>query len=169
MMIGLLIVATFVFSGVMIFARQGQARLLSVIISGLVIAGSLVALVLNDNYHWGMQRVTTTRTETLTPLKTTQTALGIQPLGTGNEHVIVYRVKGTTKPRHTVRALSTTTQLNRGTKAQVKVTTTRWQYRNHFAQLCFDLGKDTANNVVSRHYQFTVPTNWQTTTIQATK
>ncbi|WP_436705920.1 hypothetical protein [Lactiplantibacillus plantarum] len=51
MIIVLLILATFVFAGTMIFSPTGRNRLIAIIISGLIIATSLIALVLNDNYH----------------------------------------------------------------------------------------------------------------------
>lgn len=58
MIIVLLILATFVFAGTMIFSPAGRNRLIAIIISGLIIATSLITLVLNDNYHWGMHEVT---------------------------------------------------------------------------------------------------------------
>jgi hypothetical protein len=85
MIIVLLILATFVFAGTMIFSPAGRNRLIAIIISGLIIATSLIALVLNDNYHWGMHEVTRTQIQDLAPLKSKQVALRVQQLGTGSE------------------------------------------------------------------------------------
>ncbi|KZU49699.1 hypothetical protein Nizo2776_2033 [Lactiplantibacillus plantarum] len=87
MIIVLLILATFVFAGTMIFSTAGRNRLIA-IISGLIIAASLIALVLNDNYHWGKHEVTRTQIQDLAPLKSKQAALRVQQLGTGSERVI---------------------------------------------------------------------------------
>lgn len=114
MIIVLLILATFVFAGAMIFARAGRTRVLTTLISGLIIAGGLGALILNDNYHWGMHQVTQTQIQDLAPLQSKRAALRVQQLGTGSERVIAYRVASATKASRTVAATTTTTKLTTG-------------------------------------------------------
>lgn len=165
MMIIMLILATFVFAGAMIFGHTGLQRTLTVIISFAVIAVSLAALVLNDNYHWGMHQVKTTQIQDLTPLKTTQAALGIRKLGTGSEQLVVYRLKDQTKPVTTTAATTTKIKTITGQPAQVQITTTRWQYQNHFTKVLFSLGKDQAP-VINRQYLFTIPKNWRSVSVK---
>ncbi|MBQ0837604.1 DUF4811 domain-containing protein [Lactiplantibacillus pentosus] len=166
MIIVLLIIATFVFAGAMIFARAGRARILTTLISGLVIAGGLGALILNDNYHWGMHQVTQTQIQDLTPLQSKRAALRVQQLGTGSERVIAYRVKSATNASRTVAATTTTTKLTTGTPAQVQIRTTTWQFKNHWARVLFSLG-NTKTKVVARQYLFTIPKTWQVVTVRS--
>lgn len=162
MIIVLLILATFVFAGAMIFARAGRARVLTTFISGLIIAGGLGALILNDNYHWGMHQVTQTQIQDLAPLQSKRAALRVQQLGTGSERVIAYRVKSATKASRTV----ATTKLTTGAPAQVQIRTTTWQFKNHWARVLFSLG-NTKTKVVARQYLFTIPKTWQVITVKS--
>ncbi|RRK11362.1 DUF4811 domain-containing protein [Lactiplantibacillus garii] len=165
MIIILLILATFVFSGAMIFGHTGFNRSLTILISFIVIAGSLIGLVGNDTAHWGMRQVTTTTISDLEPVKSTDAALMVKHLGTGSEKVIVYRLANATKTHHTVAAANTTIKQTTGTSAQVQVATTRWQYRNHFSKILFSLGTGQPQ-VSHRQYLFTVPTSWKTVTVK---
>ncbi|MFC6295540.1 DUF4811 domain-containing protein [Lactiplantibacillus daoliensis] len=167
MIISLLILATFVYAGVMVFMPNSFKRTLLIAVSFIVIAGSLSALVLNDNYHWGMRQVSTTRTETLRPLQSKQRALGIKHLGTGTERVILYRTTASAKVQKTTTA-ATTTKLATGSTAHVKTTTTRWVYRNQTTKVLFNLGK-TNHQFASRHYTFVLPIKWHSMTIKTTK
>ena len=166
MIIVLLILATFVFAGAMIFARAGRTRVLTTLISGLIIAGGLGALILNDNYHWGMHQVTRTQIQDLAPLQSKRAALRVQQLGTGSECVIAYRVKSATKASRTVAATTTTTKLTTGAPAQVQIRTTTWQFKNHWARVLFSLG-NTKTKVVARQYLFTIPKTWQVLTVKS--
>lgn len=163
MIISLLILATFVYAGFMIFSPAGFKRTLWIAVSFIVIAGSLIALILNDNYHWGMRQVSTTRVQKLAPLQSKQRALGIKRLGTGSERVILYRTASQPEKIQKTSTQSTTTTLKTGQSAQVKITTTHWAYRNHLAKVCFSLGKDN-HQFASRHYTFQYPTTWHTIT-----
>ncbi|ASG80521.1 DUF4811 domain-containing protein [Lactiplantibacillus pentosus] len=166
MIIVLLILATFVFAGAMIFARAGRTRVLTTLISGLIIAGGLGALILNDNYHWGMHQVTQTQIQDLAPLQSKRAALRVQQLGTGSERVIAYRVASATKASRTVAATTTTTKLTTGAPAQVQIRTTTWQFKNHWARVLFSLG-NTKTKVVARQYLFTIPKTWQVLTVRS--
>lgn len=161
MIIVLLILATLVFAGTMIFSPAGRNRLIAIIISGLIIAASLIALVLNDNYHWGMHEVTRTQIQDLSK----QAALRVQQLGTGSERVISYRVAAATKVSHTVTATTTTTKLTSGSPAQVQLKTTTWQFKNHLTHVLFSLG-NTKTKIVQRQYLFTIPKTWQVVTVK---
>ncbi|MCT4458659.1 DUF4811 domain-containing protein [Lactiplantibacillus paraplantarum] len=165
MIIVLLILATFVFAGTMIFSPVGRNRLIAIIISGLIIAASLIALVLNDNYHWGMHEVTRTQIQDLAPLKSKQAALRVQQLGTESERVISYRVAAATKVSHTVAATTTTTKLTSGAPAQIQIKTTTWQFKNHLTRVLFSLG-NTKTKIVQRQYLFTIPRTWQVVTVK---
>lgn len=167
MIISLLILATFVYAGVMIFSPNSFKRNCWIAVSFIVIAGSLVALVLNDNYHWGMRQVSSTRTQTLVPLQSKQRALGIKHLGTGSERVILYRTANHATVQKTTTA-ATTTALTTGHAARVKITTTRWTYRKRLDKVLFNLGK-TKPQIASRHYTFVLPKDWRTTTVTTTK
>ncbi len=168
MIILILILATFTFAGAMIFGRTGVRRTLTIGISFVLIAGSLIALVGNDTAHWGMHPVTTTRISDLRPAKSRQAALLIKPLGSGSERTIIYRVAGNQSLTHTVADTTTTTKVMTGSPAQVQLTTTRWQYRNHWSRVLFSLGAGQPA-VTARHYLFTVPQSWKTVTITSTK
>ncbi|MFC6180185.1 DUF4811 domain-containing protein [Lactiplantibacillus daowaiensis] len=169
MILILLIVFVFIFSWLMIFVPTGPKRSIGNAISFIVIAGCLIAIVLNDNYHWGLHQVTTTKTETLLPLKSKAAALGVKKLGTGTEKVAVYRT--TLQPKtvqHTSATLTTTASLKTGTTATVKTTTTRWRYRGHWAKVFFSLGQPDGK-LAKRHYTFTLPKDWHTVTMTTTK
>jgi len=164
MIISLLILATFIYAGVMIFMPNSFKRTLWIAVSFIVIAGSLVALILNDTDHLGMREASTTRTEKLIPLQSKQRSLGIKPLGTGSERVVLYRSTQTAKVQKTTTAATTTT-ITTGHSAQVKITTTHWIYRSHFDKLLFSLGKP-SHQVARREYRFVLPATWQTATIR---
>ena len=169
MILILLILFVFIFSWLMIFVPQGLNRSIGNTISFIVIAGCLIAIVLNDNYHWGMHQVTTTKTETLLPLKNQQTALGVKKLGTGSEKVVVYRTSVEPKKiQHTSATLTTTASLKTGTPATVKTVTTRWRYQGHWSEVFFGLGQKDGR-LSKRHYTFTMPNTWRTIVITNTK
>jgi len=166
MIILLLILATFVFAGAMIFGHASLTRNVTIAISFIIIVGSLIGLAGNDTAHWGMHQVTTTTIEDLVPVRSQRAALLNQPLGTGSEKTVIYRVTNAAKPSHTVADATTTTKITTGSAAQVQIATTRWEYRNHAVKTLFHLGAGKAA-VVSRHYVFTIPTSWTTVTLKA--
>lgn len=165
MIIILLIFATFVFAGFMIFGHRGPLRTSFNVVSFIVIAGSLIALVGNDNYHWGMHQVTQTQIQNLSPVRSPQAALMVKRLGTGSERVVVYRLADATKTRRTVADIHTTTKFVTGSPAQLQITTTSWQFRSHWSKLLFELG-NRQTQVSHRQYLFTTPKNWQTVTLK---
>ncbi|BDZ31760.1 DUF4811 domain-containing protein [Lactiplantibacillus sp. WILCCON 0030] len=168
MIIILLILATLIFAGVMIFSPNSVQRTIWVTGSFIVIAGCLIALVLNDNYHWGMRAVSETQTQTLIPLQSKQRALGSRRLGTGHERVLIYRTAQLPTKIQKTTTHATTTHVTTGKVAEVQTTTKRWQYRNHLARILFNLGKD-QQQFASRHYTFKLPATWHIVTLSTTK
>jgi len=165
MILILLIIFVFVFSWSMIFLPHGVQRTSWNSLSFVIIAGALIMIVLNDNYHWGMHQVTTTQSTELLPLKSTKAALGVKQLGTGPEQVIVYRTATVPKKvQHTLAATTTTTQLKTGIQANVKIESTRWRYKDQLAKTFFSLGQPDGA-LVKRHYTFTRPRTWRTVLI----
>ncbi|MFC6163664.1 DUF4811 domain-containing protein [Lactiplantibacillus dongliensis] len=167
MILILLIIFVFVFSWSMIFLPHGVPRTSWNSLSFVIIAGALMMIVLNNNYHWGMQQVTTTQSAKLLPLKSPKAALGVKQLGTGSEQIIVYRTM--TKPsklQHTSATTTTTIQLKSGIQANVKIESTRWRYKNQLAKTFFSLGQPDGA-LVKRHYTFTSPRAWHTILIPA--
>jgi len=166
MVLILLIIFVFVFAWSMVFLPTGIQRTSWNIISFIVIASTLIMIVLNDNYHWGMHQVTTTQSVRLLPLKSSQAALGIKKLGTGNEKIAVYRT--VLKPKqiqHTSATATTTVTLKTGSPATVAIKTKRWRY-SHLAEVWFSLGQPDGT-LVTRHYNFTLPSNWHTVPVTA--
>ncbi|AVK63658.1 DUF4811 domain-containing protein [Lactobacillus sp. CBA3606] len=162
-----LILFVFIFSGLMIFRPNSLGRTIGITLSFLIIAGSLIALILNDNYHWGMVKVKTTQTVTLKPLRTKRLAVGIHQLGHGSERVLVYRT--TLKPNQIqTTTTNATTTLTTGATPHVQIATTRWQYRNAWTRHLFELGKS-KQPLASKQYTFNLPTNWHSFTLTNTK
>ena len=162
----LLVLFVFIFSYLMIFKPNSLRRTIEILISFVVIAACLIGLVLNDNYHWGMHEVTTTKTVSLTPLESKRAAIGIRRLGTGSERVILYRNAAMPTKTTVTSTDKTTTSIKNGATAQVQIKTMRWQYKNHWARVFFALGNHTSK-LAQRHYAFTLPSTWHTVNVKA--
>ncbi|GAB6092874.1 DUF4811 domain-containing protein [Furfurilactobacillus curtus] len=169
MVITLLILATLSLFLSVVLMTASSARTITIISSLVVFMGMIGLLIANDNYHFGLKKVSTTSTQTLVSSTPNQHAgqpniLLYQPLGNGQEKIYLYRTNASqTKPQATpsqhttvkVRAISATSNATLMTK------TTRWRYQNGWTQMLFGLSGE-GGQLVSRQDVFQVPNSWLT-------
>lgn len=161
MIIVILTLAIFVFSGSMIFMRRGLRRQLVNGLSLLVIVASIGLIIANDNHHFGMEKVSHTQTYTLQSSVATP---GIQlllyhKLGTGNERIYLYRTTHSTKLLKTATHNSQVIVKQNTRRAQLQLRTTRWVYQNKLMTALFGITNEN-HQLANRHYQFNLPATW---------
>jgi uncharacterized membrane protein len=92
MIIFVLIISLLAFAWINIFARKAWQTFLSLIF-GLIFVASLALIVANLSHHFGMEKVTETKTTTIVSSADSDNAnmLLYQALGDGTEKVYLYR------------------------------------------------------------------------------
>ena len=163
MILVLLVLSTLALFLTFVYMRQSTMRLTLTAIFGITLVASLVLVVRNDSAHYGMEKVTTTKT---TPLKSAGSdqmdLLLYQSVGTADKNR-VYIYKQTTdqkKVSHTAASIKTTNQVKRTTGATKLVTkTTRWTYKSQAAKFWFGIA-DNDHELVSHHNTFYIKKNW---------
>ncbi|MBB1063370.1 DUF4811 domain-containing protein [Limosilactobacillus fastidiosus] len=128
------------FASVM-FINQRVTRIIGTIIFGILFIVSTTLMTLNYSHHLGMEKVTTTTTQTVYSATEKLPIALYQPVGTnGQDNVLIYKTsQGQKKPVHTQANEYTTSKMeftNRA-KPQLKTTETRWRFKNNFYKCLF--------------------------------
>jgi hypothetical protein len=173
MILVLLVISTIALFLTFVYMHQSATRLLLTAIFGIALVVSLVLIVRNDSAHYGMEKVTTTKT---TPLKSAGSnqmdLLMYQSVGTADKHrVYIYKqTTGQKKVSHTTASTKITNQVKRTTGTTKLVTkTTRWTYKRNAAKFWFGIA-DNDHELVSRHNTFYIKKHWVVlSTMQAKK
>lgn len=152
-----------------IMMKNGLLRGLLVAVFGVVMIGSLYLVNANDSNHFGMEKVTTTKTQTIytaSPSKALPMLLK-QDVGTsGKRQVYIYKLSAKGKTTHTKADYLITNKVQTGTKATLKTVRTEWVYKNNFYQSFFS--NQNNHKLIRQTNTLTVPKDWlQLTTTQA--
>lgn len=166
MIIAVVILAVLLLFICMTAIKPAKLRITLSLLCALVVIASMVLMVKNDREHFGLQRVSQTKTYSLvsTASSANTSMLLYKTIGTaGKEKTYLYKTSDRPKKmQHTdpdpgksrVKVVQ-----NKTNSAQMKVVTTRWEYRNQEAKFWFGIaGND--HKLINRHYTFSVGSNW---------
>ena len=142
-------------------------RTVGTLISLVLLVGSLTFLTMNSHSHYGMHKVTTTKTTQIYPASS-KNGLNImlyQPIGTnGQETVQIYKeTLDQKKPSHTQANEYTVAnnQIKRTNKpsATLQVKETRWRFKSNGFKFWFGIS-GMQNKLVKRTNTFNLPKDW---------
>lgn len=125
--------------------------------------GCLVLTIANEDFHFGMKKVTETKTESLVsslPVEGMNVLL-YQPLGNGQEKVYVYRTSDSQKkPSSTEADVKIVNRVEKGSKkAEIVQKETYWDYQNSSMKTLFKM-PDHEREVTKQENIFKVPSSW---------
>lgn len=142
------------------FAPNMRTRWILGLITGLIFVGSTVIITANFHDHWGMKRITTTKTQKIYSASSQIQLILYQPVGTsGKDNVYIYQTKPRQKtPQHTQANEFTTNRLvwTDSDQATLTVKETRWRFKNDFYKVLF-AGSKMDGKLVSRTNTFRYP------------
>lgn len=142
------------------FAPNMRTRWILGLITGLIFVGSTVIITANFHDHWGMKRITTTKTQKIYSASSQMQLILYQPVGTsGKDNVYIYQTKPRQKtPQHTQANEFTTNRLvwTDSDQATLTVKETRWRFKNNFYKVLF-AGSKMDGKLVSRTNTFRYP------------
>lgn len=142
-----------------IMMKNGVWRVILSAIFGVIMIGSLYLVNANDRTHFGMEKVTTTKTVTITsasPSKALPMLLH-QDVGTsGKRQVYIYKVAG--KTTHTKADYLVSNRVVTGNKATVKSVKTAWVYKNDFYKSFF--ANQNNYKLIKQVNTITIPKTW---------
>ncbi|WP_125711362.1 DUF4811 domain-containing protein [Lacticaseibacillus porcinae] len=142
-----------------IMMKNGTWRVVLSAIFGVIMIGSLYLVNANDRSHFGMEKVTTTKTVTITsasPSKALPMLLH-QDVGTsGKRQVYIYKVAG--KTTHTKADYLVSNHVVTGDKATVKSVKTAWVYKNDFYKSFF--ANQNNHKLIKQVNTITIPKTW---------
>lgn len=142
------------------FAPNMRTRWILGLITGLIFVGSTVIITANFHDHWGMKRITTTKTQKIYSTSSQMQLILYQPVGTsGKDNVYIYQTKPRQKtPQHTQANEFTTNRLvwTDSDQATLTVKETRWRFKNDFYKVLF-AGSKMDGKLVSRTNTFRYP------------
>lgn len=142
------------------FSPSNRTRWLLGMISGLIFVGSTLMITANFHDHWGMKRITTTKTQKIYSTNSQMQLALYQPVGTsGKDNVYIYQTKPRQKtPQHTQANEFTTNRLvwTDSDQATLTVKETRWRFKNDFYKVLF-AGSKMDGKLVSRTNTFRYP------------
>lgn len=148
------------FFAAIMFSPSNRTRWLLGMISGLIFVGSTLMITANFHDHWGMKRITTTKTQKIYSASSQMQLILYQPVGTsGKDNVYIYQTKPRQKtPQHTQANEFTTNRLvwTDSDQATLTVKETRWRFKNDFYKVLF-AGSKMDGKLVSRTNTFRYP------------
>ncbi|MCI1986313.1 MAG: DUF4811 domain-containing protein [Lactobacillus sp.] len=154
-----------------VMMKNGWLRGILVVLSGIVMLGSLYLVNANDQSHFGMKKVTTTTTRAIysaSPSKALPLLLR-QDVGTsGKRQVYIYKLSAKGKATHTKAdyLVANTVHTTTGNTATVKTVKTEWVYQNSFYKSFFS--NQNNHKLIKEANTITIPKTWTVlTTAQA--
>lgn len=151
-----------------IMMKNGVWRVILSAIFGVIMIGSLYLVNANDRSHFGMEKVTTTKTVMITsasPSKALPMLLH-QDVGTsGKRQVYIYKVAG--KTTHTKADYLISNRVVTGDKATAKSVKTAWVYKNDFYKSFF--ANQNNHKLIKQVNTITIPKTWTSLSTQQAK
>lgn len=158
-LIGLFAVAFFM---TFVLVTRKSVRVITATLSFIALILSLTAMIQNDKYHFGMEKVAITTTKKIYPASPKATPIDLllyQPVGTtGKENVYVYKNSTNTKQTtHTQTDGKTTNRVfySKQNIATLETTTVHYRYTSGWSKLLFGMGDN--ETVVTRKNTFMLP------------
>ncbi|AQP53724.1 hypothetical protein CBF34_09195 [Vagococcus penaei] len=170
MILVLIIVSVALFMVTNVFAKTRWQTVLSLVF-GAIFSLSLVLIVLNVTTHFGMTKVTTTKTLPLvsTSGQDTPDILFYKPLGNGTEKIYLYQTSTSQKKPTATGTDHTTNQLvTNSQKAELVQHEVHWEYQHKFAEWMFGIAGN-AHELVEVTNEFHVPNDWLVLTVDEAK
>lgn len=153
-----------------IMMKSGAWRVILSAIFGVIMIGSLLLVNANDRSHFGMKKVTTTNTVTITsasPSKALPLLLH-QDVGTsGKRQVYIYKVAGKTSHTKADYLISNRVVTGTGTKATVKSEKVAWVYKNDFYKSFF--ANQNNHKLIKQVNTITIPKTWNSLSTKQAK
>ncbi|MFR0645373.1 DUF4811 domain-containing protein [Limosilactobacillus mucosae] len=151
------------------FAPSRRTRIIAGLITGIIFVGSTVLITTNFHDHFGMKKVTTTKTTQIYSASSQLPIILYQPIGTsGKDDVYVYRTNDdSAKTTHTQTDGYTTNRVvkTNDTKATLTTKETHWRFKNKFYRLLF-AGSKMDGNLISRTNTLRYPKNYVKLTVK---
>ncbi|MCL0330747.1 DUF4811 domain-containing protein [Apilactobacillus xinyiensis] len=136
---------------------------------GLITLISVILIIANFHNHFGMHKVTETKSSVLVSNSKDINMLLNQPIGTsGKDNVVIYKTNvNQKKPLHTSTDQTKNYIVQDDTNAKLVTKTTKWQYKNDNYKLWFNFAqKPTHYRTVNYFY---VPKDWLNLTVKQAK
>lgn len=171
MIIAVLIISLIAFAATNVFTKKTWQTFLSLVF-GLIFVASLGLIVANLSNHFGMERVTETKTTKIVSSAKSDNAnmLLYKALGDGTEKVYLYRTdEDQKKPKATGTDNETNKVEQTSGEAEKVSKTTYWEYKNDMYKFWFNLA-DNNHEYDKRVNTFKIPADWiELSTDQAAK
>lgn len=170
MVIILLVIGAISFFLASMFTFKPTTRITAILISGIILIGSIGLMIGNSKDHFGMHKVETTSTQTIYSASNSQSMpLALyKPVGTsGKDDVYIYNSKPTQKTaQHTQANQYTHNKIKWTKQSTAKMTTveTRWEYKNSFYKYLY-MWSGMGHTLISRTNTFTYPKTWVKITV----
>jgi hypothetical protein len=170
MMLLIVVISVIAFALLNVFAKNKAQTVFSLIL-GLVFVLSLTAMMANLTSHFGMEKETITKTQTLVSSSDSDQMdlLLYQPLGDGTEKIYLYRTdESQEKPKQTRDEYVTNHVVENAESAQKETKTTRWTYKSDFYRLLFGIA-DNDKQFIKEENTFSIPDSWALLTVDQAK
>lgn len=170
MILILIVLSVLGFALLNVFAKKSWQTAVSLVL-GVVFVGSLVALMANLTYHFGMEKEVTSKTTALVSSGDSDAfdLLLYQPLGDGTEKVYLYKTDSAQEePKQTGTDKVTNVVETGADSAQLTTDTTRWVYQNDVYRFLFGIA-DNDGEYVERTNTFAVPDAWEVLSVDQAK
>jgi len=162
-----LVIGAIAFFLAFMFTFKPVSRVIDLIVSGIILIGSIVLMVANYQNHFGMEKETTTTSTEIYSASNSDTMpmMLYKQVGTsGKNNVYVYNLKSSQKtPNHTKADEYTTNKVTTtsSTTAKLQTKTTRWVWKSDFYKNLY-LWSGMNNTIVKRVNNFELPKTWVT-------
>ncbi|XUB36608.1 hypothetical protein IGI41_001605 [Enterococcus sp. DIV0876] len=170
MILVLIVLSVLGFALLNVFAKKTWQTVLSLVLGAVFIA-SLVALMANLTYHFGMEKEVASKTTALVSSGDSDNfdLLLYQPLGDGTEKVYLYKTDAAQdEPKQTGTDKVTNVVETGADKAQLTTDTTRWVYQSDFYRFLFGIA-DNDGEFIERTNTFSVPDAWEVLSVDQAK
>lgn len=170
MVLILLVIGAILFFLASMFTFKPASRITAILLSGIILVGSIGLMVGNYKAHFGMHKVATTTTQTIYSASNSESMpLALyKPVGTsGKDDVYIYNSKPTQKTaEHTQANQYTHNKVKWTNKTTAKMTTVekRWEYKNSFYKYLY-MWSGMGHTLVSRTNTLTYPKTWVKITV----
>lgn len=170
MVLILLVIGALSFFLATMFTFKPVTRITSLLITGIILVGSIGLMVGNYESHFGMHKVSTTTTQTIYSASNSESMpLALyKPVGTsGKDDVYIYNSKPTQKNAEHTQANEFThnkVRWTNKTKATMKTVETRWEYKNSFYKYLY-MWSGMGHTLISRTNTFSYPKTWVKITV----
>ena len=163
MIIALLIISAIALFLTFIYMPASWLKYGLSVLFAISLVSSLVLVVMNDSQHFGLKKVTTTKTVTLKSAGSSQLDMLLyQSVGTSDQHrVYIYKTTADQKKASTTAANVKTANYVKTTTGSTKLVTktTRWTYKSGVAKLWFGIA-DNDKQLIKRTNTFYVQKTW---------